>query len=283
MFFFGLPHIHPLMITFLAWPLSWLVGHLSLRQPKIMENTWKKECHEFLKMKPPALQKFGVLSPRPHCECPDAQPLKWQHNIPIFSFIAAKGCCPICKTSAIPKFYLTIELLFPLLTWFTYQHFYLPEQAFAAILFTWAALLLGCIDYRSQLLPDHLTLSMLWLGLLCNSYHIFIPLGHAVWGAAFGYILPWSIAKSYSFFSKKEGMGYGDFKILAMFGAWFGAFWILTILMLASFIFLGVAILLKFKGEPIFGTQRPFGPMLVTAAWCHLMWGSEIVYFFLGI
>ena len=249
------------------------------RLPKMMEATWKHECELLLsddeaaeEITPP---QFNLAIPNSHCPSCNAPVKAWQ-NIPVFSYVMLRGRCASCK-AAIGIRYPIIECATALLTVFPLLMFGFTTYAFAAILFSWILLILTVIDIDHQLLPDQLTLPLIWLGLLFNSITGSIPLHDAVWGAIAGYMSLWSVFWLFKLLTGKEGMGYGDFKLLAALGAWLGWQFLPLIILLSSVVgavFGGAVLMLKRSDT---STPMPFGPYLAGAGWIALFWGEALI------
>ena len=252
------------------------------RLPKMMESRWRSECTEFLALDTdeepaPALSLSTPNSHCPHCGC-GIKP--WQ-NIPVLSYLALRGKCANCTTSISIRYPL-VELATGLLTLALLSKFGLSPALGAAILLTWALITLTMIDIDHQLLPDDITLPLLWLGLIFNLQGTFVSLQDAVLGAIFGYLVLWSVYWLFKLITGKEGMGYGDFKLLAALGAWLGWQAIPMIILLSSVVGTlgGVALMLirrQGKDVPI-----SFGPYLAIAGWVSLLWGEQIMATYLG-
>lgn len=212
---------------------------------------------------------YSLLKPASHCvSC--KRPLRWYHNIPLFSFILLKGRCAFCS-EAISWRYPSIELISGLVGLILLQHFGLTPLFFAAAMCSAFLLCLMMIDWQHQLLPDNLTLSLMWLGLLVNSQHLFVAPEEAIIGAASGYMILWVVAMLYQKITQREGMGYGDFKLLAALGAWLGWQSLPMIVLIASILgsLVGVAAMMfkKYSAK----TPIAFGPYLVIAGWWMLI------------
>jgi leader peptidase (prepilin peptidase)/N-methyltransferase len=271
-----------LLITFVGL-VGLLVGRffnvVIYRLPKMMEASWKYECEVLLsdnssaeEVTPP---QFNLAIPNSHCPSCNAPVKAWQ-NIPVFSYIFLRGRCASCKSS-IGIRYPLIECITALLTIFPLLMFGITTYAFAAILFSWILLILTVIDIDHQLLPDQLTLPLIWLGLLFNSITGSIPLQDAVWGAVAGYLSLWSGFWVFKLLTGKEGMGYGDFKLFAALGAWLGWQFLPLIILLSSVVgavFGGAVLMLKRNDS---STPMPFGPYLAGAGWIALFWGQDLI------
>ena len=258
------------------------------RLPIMLERECKEQATSFLKSleednssSDPAETReqtnpFNLISPNsscPHCQ----HEIKAYENIPVLSFILLRGKCSQCK-QAISWRYPLVELLTATLSLILAWHFGFTWQLAAALVFTYALICLSLIDFDTQLLLDSITLPILWLGLLLNTKQLFVPLEDAVLGAVVGYLSLWSVFWVYKFFTGKEGMGYGDFKLMALFGAWMGWQFIPLIILLSSVsgAVLATMYLVLTRGDHSKGI--PFGPYLAIAAWISLLWGQEIIH-----
>lgn len=276
------------------YPFTLLVGLLVgsflnvviLRTPKIMEQEFRSECCDFLSLERPSKNAKKISLSSPNSTCPQCQtPIKPWHNIPVISYLLLKGQCANCQHS-ISLRYPIIELVTGLLSVLTIGLLGLHTTALVALLLLWALIALTMIDIDTQLLPDHITLPLLWLGLIANSAGLYTDLPDALWGAILGYLSLWSVFWAFKLITGKEGMGYGDFKLLAALGAWMGWQFLPLIILLSSFVgaaigIAGIIILGRDKNIPI-----PFGPYLAIAGWIAFLWGDQLINFyfqFLGI
>ncbi|MDG1772896.1 MAG: A24 family peptidase [Oceanicoccus sp.] len=279
-----------------AWPavtiaLSIIVGLLVgsflnvviYRLPLMMEQAWKSECRLILDIddnKPDTQKTFSLSYPNSHCPSCNAPIKPWQ-NIPVISYLLLKGQCANCKT-AISIRYPIIEIATGILSGVLAWQLGASPQLLMALFFTWCLICLTMIDANTQLLPDQITLPLLWAGLLVNSFGLFVPLYDAVWGAIGGYLSLWSVYWSFKIITGKEGMGYGDFKLLAALGAWMGWQYLLVIILLSSLmgaVIGSIILLLNKKGR---NTALPFGPYLAVAGWIAFLWGDQIIAAYLS-
>jgi leader peptidase (prepilin peptidase)/N-methyltransferase len=250
------------------------------RLPIMMERDWKSECAEYF---PEANLKreqgtFNLVVPRSRCpECNHL--IGASENIPVLSWLLQKGRCKHCSCK-ISKRYPSIELLTGLLSFAVAYTVPFGWPLLFALLFTWTLISLTFIDFDTMLLPDQLTLPLLWLGLLININGTFAGLTDAVLGAAFGYLVLWSIYWVFKLLTGKEGMGYGDFKLLAALGAWFGWQALPLIILISSFAgaIIGIAVILSSKDKK--SRPMPFGPYLAIAGWVYLAYGDLITQFY---
>ncbi|MBU2380963.1 MAG: A24 family peptidase [Alphaproteobacteria bacterium] len=244
------------------------------RLPIMMQRDWRALAREFLELPAEPASTFNLVLPNSHCPHCDHEIRPWE-NIPLVSWLALRGKCSSCRTP-ISSRYPLVELLCGLLSGYVAWHFGFSWQAGAMLLLTWGLLAMSMIDVDHQLLPDSLVLPLLWLGLVVNSFGLFAPLPDAVWGAVAGYLSLWSVYWLFKLVTGKEGMGYGDFKLLAMLGAW-GGWQVLPLTILLSSIVGAVlgTIMLRMKKSDS-GTTIPFGPYLAIAGWVALLWGDQI-------
>lgn len=245
------------------------------RLPKMMEADWRAQCAE-LQGGEAAVEgsRYNLLIPHSHCpQC--KAPLRVIDNIPIASWIALRGKCAHCS-GRISSRYPIVEALTAVLSAIVAWKFGLTWQTALALVFTWTLIALTFIDADTTLLPDDLTLPLLWLGLLANVFGTFVPLREAVLGAAAGYLVLWSIYWLFKLATGKEGMGFGDFKLLAALGAWMGWKALLPIVLLSSLVgaIVGIAlIILARRGREI---PIPFGPYLAAAGMIVMLTGDRL-------
>lgn len=257
-----------------------------LRLPKMMFTSWRQDCEEFLrenKDNPLTKQdkKFSLAFPASHCPTCNAPIKAWQ-NIPVISYVFLQGKCASCKTKIALR-YPVIEFITGVLTAFAIYYFSFSVAGALAVVFTWCLICLTVIDTDHQLLPDSITLPLLWLGLIANSYGIFTDLNSALWGAVFGYLSLWSVYWGFKVLTGKEGMGHGDFKLLAALGAWMGAKMLIPVIIMSAFVgaVLGIAAIMiagRDRAKPM-----PFGPYLAIAGWVCFYWGDPIIDFYLSV
>ncbi len=253
-----------------------------LRLPKMLEARWKGECQEFLGQAEAGAERprFNIAFPASHCpSC--GHPLRWWENLPLLSYLLLRGRCSACKTRISPQYPL-VEAAAAALAVLAATQVPFGWPLLLALVFVWVLLTLTVIDLNTMLLPDQLTLPLLWLGLLVNVGGMFAPLPDAVIGAAAGYLSLWSVYHGFRLLTGKEGMGYGDFKLLAALGAWMGWQALPGIILLSSLVgaVIGIAMILlrgKDKNMPI-----PFGPYLAIAGLIWFCWGDFILDLYLG-
>lgn len=276
----------PVLLTF-AGLLGLAVGSflnvVIHRLPKMMEHDWRSQCAEILENTAPPEQRpaYNLVVPRSRCPNCD-HPITALENIPVVSYVALRGRCSDCGWR-IPLRYPAIELLTALLSVMVIWNFGLTVQAGGALLLTWALVALSVIDFDTQYLPDSITLPFLWLGLAFNVTGTYTSTQASVIGAIAGYLTLWSVFHLFRLVTGKEGMGYGDFKLLALLGAWLGWSALPLIVLLSSIVgaVIGVA-LISMRGHDK-NIPIPFGPYLAIAGWIALMWGDQLVDAYLGV
>ncbi|QUI70087.1 A24 family peptidase [Pseudoalteromonas sp. M8] len=256
-----------------------------LRLPKMMKQGWQSECRVLLADELPTQTTeapvFNLVKPNSHC--PSCKtPIKAWQNIPLISWLLLKGKCNHCDASISVRYPL-VELTTALLSTWVAWHFGATLEATLYILITWVLVALTVIDIDEMLLPDQLTLPTLWLVLVASCFGVGIEPNDAIIGAAIGYLSLWSVYWLFKLLTGKEGMGYGDFKLLAIFGALMGWQAILTIVLLSSLVgaIIG-SIQLSVQGRDK-ATPIPFGPYLAIAGWITLMYGEQLQLWYVNL
>jgi len=286
------------IIGLIALAVGSFLNVVIYRLPVMMEKEYVDECMAYLASRGssqpeqtesnvekspehPEQERFDLVMPRsrcPHC----GHMITALENIPVLSFIFLKGKCSSCGAKISIR-YPVIEMTTAILSIIVAWHFGYGWQAASALLLTWALISLSMIDYDHQLLPDSITLPFLWLGIILSLFEInpHVDLRASVVGAIAGYLVLWSVYKLFKLVTGKEGMGYGDFKLLALLGAWMGWQALPVIIILSSLTgaVIGMGLIIAFgrdRNIPI-----PFGPYLAIAGWINLLWGGQIteVYF----
>ncbi|CAI8993390.1 MULTISPECIES: prepilin peptidase [Pseudomonas] len=245
------------------------------RLPKMLERDWREQAHDILGLPGETpLPTYNLLLP--HSQCPHCgHRIRAWENIPLLSYVFLRGRCSACAAAISPRYPLT-ELACGLLSAFVAWHFGFGWPACLMLVLSWGLLAMSLIDAEHQILPDVLVLPLIWLGLIVNSFGLFVSLHEALWGAIAGYSLLWSVFWLFKLITGKDGMGYGDFKLLAMLGAW-GGWQILPLTILLSSL-VGAIIglmLLRWRNAKT-STPIPFGPYLAIAGWIALLWGGQI-------
>jgi leader peptidase (prepilin peptidase) / N-methyltransferase len=247
------------------------------RMPIMLRNSWEKECADFLNQTmPQPTTHFNLLVPR--SQCPTCKtPIPFWHNIPLLSYSLLRGKCYKCKTK-ISWRYPLVEMLSCLAAIFIAYKFGITWQTAALLILTFALLSLIFIDLDWQLLPDEILLPLLWLGLLVNTKELFITPTDAIVGATVGYLSLWTIALLFKLVRKIDGMGHGDFKLLALFGAWFGWQSLPILLLIAAFFGSCIGLTIILRHHKSLQTKIPFGPFIAISGWLMIFWGQEIYH-----
>jgi leader peptidase (prepilin peptidase)/N-methyltransferase len=276
--------LDPVVATALAAVVGLLVGSflnvVIHRLPLMLERGWRRESAEVLGVKIEEVEPVTLASPPSRCpSC--GHPIAWHENLPVLSYLMLRGRCSACKTPISAR-YPVIEILtgalFALIGWrFGAQPVTLLWCGFAAVLVALAG-----IDWDTTLLPDSMTLPLLWAGLVASAMGWTLPLSDALWGAVAGYLSLWSIYWLFKLTTGKEGMGFGDFKLLAATGAWLGVKMLLPIVLAASLIGAIVGIVMKLSAALREGRYVPFGPFLAGAALLVMLAGQARVLVWLG-
>lgn len=268
----------PLWFISLVSILGLLVGSflnvVIYRLPLMMERDWKAQCDELNNHPSEDIPPFTLSVPRsrcPHCE----HAITAIENIPVISYLFLGGKCKECK-AAISKRYPLIEALTGLLSGMVAWHFGFDWACLGALLLTWSLVALTFIDIDHQLLPDSITLPLLWLGIIFNLFSTYTDLTSSVIGAIAGYLSLWLVFHGFKLVTGKEGMGYGDFKLLAALGAWFGWAILPSVILLSSLVGAVVGISLILFRQHQRNIPIPFGPYLAAAGWIALIWGDII-------
>ncbi len=250
------------------------------RLPKMMERQWRAECAELSGAEAPAPERYNLVVPRSACPSCN-RPITALENIPLLSWLLLRGKCAGCGTRISPR-YPAVEALTAALSAYIAWHFGFGLAAAGALLFTWAMIALTFIDLDTFYLPDSITLPLLWLGLLFNISATYTPLAGAVIGAAAGYLSLWSVYWTFKWATGKEGMGYGDFKLLAAIGAWLGWQMLPLTILLSSLVgaVIGISLIIfagRGRSVPI-----PFGPYLAIAGMIALLHGPALTRSWFG-
>lgn len=285
----------PIVLTALCFVLGLLVGSflnvVVYRLPIMLQREWKEQCCEYLEVenKEPdsntssaKFAKFNLHTPDSHCPSCSRKIRPWE-NIPVISYMALRGKCAGCKTS-ISLRYPIVETVTGLLSALVAYTFGPHWLTLCLLVLTWSLIVMTLIDYDHQLLPDNITLPLLWLGLLVNAVDLGfgVTASDAVLGAVVGYLSLWLFYWVFKLATGKEGMGYGDFKLLAALGAWMGWQSLLPIIILSSLVgaVIGVIMILltgRDRSQPM-----PFGPFLAGAGFIMLIWGPQISALYLN-
>lgn len=286
---------NPVMLVAAGVLLGLLVGSflnvVVYRIPVMMQRDWKAQCYEYLEIDNPEsdssdssaqYKTFNLLKPDSHCPNCDHK-ITALENVPVISYLFLQGKCSECETSISIRYPL-VELVTGVFSGLVVLSFGVTWLTLALLVFTWSLIVLALIDFDHQLLPDSITLPLLWLGLLVNSIGLGfgVSLQDAVIGAIAGYLVLWCFYWAFKLLTGKEGMGYGDFKLLSTLGAWMGWQNILPIIILSSLVgaVIGIITISIFKRDK--SAPMPFGPFLAGAGFIMLIWGPQLISFYQG-
>ncbi len=269
------PALFAAVVALLSLAIGSFLNVVIHRMPKMIERQWRIEVAESSGQTAPAEPRYNLMVPRSQCPA-CAHAITAMENVPVISYLLLRGKCAGCGKRISPRYPL-VELLTAVLSGFVAVHFGFSWNTAAALLFVWAMIALAFIDLDTFYLPDDITLPLLWAGLLFNVNGGFVDLQSAVIGAIAGYLSLWSVFWGFKFATGKEGMGYGDFKLLAAIGAWLGWKMLPVVIMLSSFVgaVIGISLIACARQER--GSPIPFGPYLVLGGLIAMFWGDAIV------
>ena len=267
-----------LTIVFVGLSVGSFLNVVVYRLPIILNREWKNQCHEYLELETAEhdskLQNLTLSTPR--SACPNCgHMITALENIPVISYLFLGGKCSSCKNH-ISIQYPLVELLTAMLSVVVAYRFGVSLQTLAALLFTWTLIALTLIDIHKQLLPDNLTLPLMWLGMTIAIFELFTDLQSSFIGAIAGYLILWSVYQGFKIVTGKEGMGYGDFKLLAALGAWLGWELLPQMILLSSVVGTVFGVGLLIAGKNGANNKIPFGPYLALAGWVALIWGEQL-------
>lgn len=252
------------------------------RLPRMMEAQWKAECRELTGATEPDGEVFNLMTPRSRCQTCSHQ-IRWFENIPVLSYLFLRGQCASCKTP-ISLRYPSVELVTGALFFFCAWRWGATMTALAWCGFSAVIVALALIDWDTTLLPDDMTLPLLWAGLIAAALQwTVVPLSSAVWGAVAGYLSLWLVYWAFKLVTGKEGMGFGDFKLFAALGAWFGWPALVPMILMASVIGAVVGIAMKFSSGLREGGYVPFGPFLAGAGLTAMVFGADAILPAIGL
>lgn len=279
---FSEPSVYLSFSILLGLMVGSFLNVVSYRLPHMLKTCYEQDCREFLKLPSPPIntrpRTFNLLFPRSHCpHCQHA--IAAYDNLPVLSYCLLRGRCRHCQHT-IHWQYPVVELVCAILTFLVTWQFGWQLITLGLLLLTWNLIAITVIDIKHLLIPDEMSMSFLWLGLLINLNGTLVPLPDAILGATFGYLSLWSIYWGFKLLTGKEGMGYGDFKLTALLGAWFGWQQLPLIIFLSAFIglFFGLYhILIKKQSKD---TPFAFGPFISLAGIVAMIWGKQLMQFF---
>ena len=279
--------IGPGLVAALAAILGLLIGSflnvVIYRVPKMMERQWAAECAELNGAPAQPAEKFNLLTPRSRCSsC--GHLIRWYENIPVLSYVFLRGKCSACRAPYGMRYPL-VEAVTGALFFFCAWRWGWTMTALAWCGFSAALLALAVIDWDTTLLPDDMTLPLLWAGLIAAAmqWNPAVGLSSALWGAVAGYLSLWAVYWAFKLATGKEGMGYGDFKLFAALGAWFGWTALVPMILMASVIGAAIGIAMKFSSGLREGGYVPFGPFLAGAGFTAMIFGPQSILQFIGL
>jgi len=252
------------------------------RLPVMLEIRWRSDCQEFLRIahEPRPGAAFNLVVPRSRCpQC--GHQITALENVPILSYLVLRGRCSECGTR-ISVQYPLVEAVTGMLSVVVAWQFGFSWLTAAALVFTWSLIALTVIDLHRQLLPDTIVFPLLWLGLLLSPLGLFSDPVSSIFGAACGYLALWSVYWAFKLLTGKEGMGYGDFKLLAAIGAWIGWQSLPLAILISSATGASIGLMLMASGRHTRGAPIPFGPFLAVGGLCSLLWGPDLNALYLG-
>lgn len=269
----------PTLLISLVFILGLMVGSflnvLIYRLPVMMQTSWRRECLEYLQMPAEAQgETFNLLLPGSRCPACKTE-IKAYQNIPVLSYLWLRGQCGHCGVP-ISLRYPLIEAFSGLCSALVAWHFGYGLPLLFGLLLTWTLIALSFIDIDHQLLPDSITLPILWLGLFLSLFQIYTDSHASIIGAAAGYLSLWSVYHLFKLLTGKDGMGYGDFKLLALLGAWLGWQYLPLIIILSSLVGALIGITMIVFRQHDASRPIPFGPYLAAAGWLALIWGNDL-------
>jgi leader peptidase (prepilin peptidase) / N-methyltransferase len=277
---------NPIFYLCTIFVLGLLVGSflnvVILRLPVMMKGEWWDSCRELLEIDCDTSKRkpFNLITPRSHC--PNCKhKITALENIPIISYLFLKGKCKNCANKISIRYPL-IEFVSAITVVIVAFYFGVSLQTLFALFLTWSLIALSMIDFDHQLLPDDITLPLLWLGIIINLFGLFTDIESSILGAVFGYGILWSVYIIFKLITGKEGMGHGDFKLLAVLGAWFGWQSLPLIIILSSLVGAIIGISLMIFNSHDRNTAIPFGPYLAVAGWISMLWGPYIMSAYLN-
>ena len=267
-------------VGFLSVCIGSFLNVVIYRTPKMMEQEWQQECQMLLHPEQALIDHSKLTLSKPASTCPKCHTsIRWYQNIPIISWLVLRGKCGSCQ-NPISIRYPLIELLTLVCSLTVVAVFGASVQMILGLIFTWVLIALTFIDFDTQLLPDRFTLPLAALGLGINSFAIYTTATAAIWGYLIGFLCLWVVYYLFKLITGKEGMGYGDFKLLAALGAWMGPLLLPLIVLLSSVVgaIIGI-VLMKMRGE---NQPFAFGPYMAMAGWIAFIWGDQIMKVYLG-
>ena len=281
------PWLLYIVVVFFSLCIGSFLNVVILRLPKMMQQDWRCQCEEFLELSDDQRKNDEAITlSKPASTCPSCgHKIRAWENIPVISYLVLGGKCASCKTGISPR-YPMVEAITALFSVVTILVMGPSEAALWSLLLVWTLIALTVIDFDTQLLPDSMTLPLMWLGLILNYFGVLTEFSSAFWGAVAGYLSLWSVYWLFKLVTGKEGMGHGDFKLLAALGAWLGWELLPAVILLSSLVGAVVGISLMVFRKHGREVPIPFGPYLAAAGLLCLWFGAEIQaawYAYLGV
>ncbi len=281
-FFYDNPEQFLITVTIISLFIGSFLNVVIYRLPKMMEQAWSEECRHFLGLKPQPVEDNPLNLCLPASHCPQCKkPIKPWHNIPLFSYLWLRGRCAACK-ARIHWRYPFVEFLTAAASFSVTVHFGVSVATLFALVFTWILICLTFIDIEHHLLPDQLTLSLLWIGLLASIGNYFCTPTDAILGGLFGYLIFAGVQWVFHLVTGKVGMGQGDYKLLAALGAFFGWQLLPLIILVASLTGILFTLIHRIGKGQFKSTPLPFGPYLALAGWVVLLYGNQMMRVYLN-
>ncbi len=275
------PAVFPFACGLIGLIVGSFINVVVHRLPIMLERDWEGQCAALRGEDAPQHEALSLVTPRSRCpQC--AHPISALENVPIVSWVALRGKCSACQAAISPRYPL-IEALSGVLCAAVGAHFGFGAMAGGALLLVWSLIALAFIDFDTQLLPDSITLPLIWLGLFFNLFGVYTDLNSAVIGAIAGYLALWSVYWAFKLATGKEGMGYGDFKLLAALGAWLGWQILPLTILLSSLVGALVGVVLIVLARHGRNVPMPFGPYLAAAGLIALFWGKPLTQSYLRL
>ncbi len=278
--------LHLLLVSGIGLCIGSFLNVVVHRLPRMLARDWRQQAFEVIRETegerlPRPEEDYDLVKPRSHCPECGHMITAWE-NIPVVSYLFLRGRCRECGTH-ISWRYPLVEAFTGALSIVVLAQFGWSWHCAWALIYTWSLIALTWIDYDRKILPDNITLPLLWLGLLVNTQGLFASLTDAIYGAAGGYLVLWSIYWIFKLLTGKEGMGYGDFKLLGTVGAWLGWQMLPLTILISSFVGAAVGLSLIILRRQDRAQPIPFGPFLAAGGWIALMWGDWINQQYLGL
>jgi len=277
--FSSYPALFVTVVVVLSLAIGSFLNVVIHRLPKMLERQWRAELADLDGRKPAAAPRYNLCVPRSQCPA-CGHPISALENIPLVSYLVLGGKCATCRAAISPR-YPVVEALTGALSGYIAWRYGFTWTAAAALVFAWAMIALAFIDLDTFYLPDDITLPLAWAGLLVNLAGVFTDLASAVIGAAAGYLVLWTVYWAYKFATGREGMGYGDFKLLAAIGAWFGWKMLPVAILVSSCAGAAVGLALIVFARRGRHVPIPFGPYLALGGLAAMLWGETLVNLYL--